>query len=101
MMCEQTGQEVDWERCPADWSDFPPLVWETVEIYNCLGDRAYPDIGYIGKDFTNLPLIFELRGADNYQKEVIFDLILWLDARNVEISQDKIRAENAKMKQKK
>jgi len=100
-MCEQTGQKVDWEKCPADWEDFPPLVWETVDIYNCLGDRVFPDIGYIGKDFTNLPLIFELREIDNYQKEVIFDLILWLDARNVKISQEKISAEYAKIKQKK
>jgi len=101
MMCEQTGQEVDWEKCPADWEDFPPLVWETVEIYNSLGDRAFPDIGYIGKDFTNLSFIFKMNGTSKYAQEIIFDLILWLDARNIKISQDKISAEYAKMKHKK
>ena len=101
MMCEQTGQEVDWERCPAEWEAFPPLVWETVEIYNSLGDRAFPDIGYIGKDFTTLSFIFKMHGTSKYAQEIIFDLILWLDARNIKISQEKISAEYARMKQKK
>ena len=100
MMCEQTGQEVDWERCPADWEDFPPLVWEAVNIYNSLGDRVFPDVGYIGKDFTNLSFIFELEGTSKYAQEIIFDLILWLDARNIKLSQEKIKAEHAKIKQK-
>ena len=100
MMCEQTGQEVDWEKCPADWEDFPPLVWEMVDIYNSLGDRVAADIGFLGKDYTNLPLIFELRGIDTHQKEVIFDLLLWLEARNIQISAEKVRAEYAKIKQK-
>jgi len=100
MMCEQTGQEVDWEKCPADWEDFPPLVWEMVDIYNSLGDRVASDIGFLGKDYTNLPLIFELRGIDTHQKEVIFDLLLWLEARNIQISAEKVRAEYAKIKQK-
>jgi hypothetical protein len=100
MMCEQTGQEVDWEKCPVEWSDFPDLVWEMVEIYNSLGDKVLPDIGYLGKDFTNLPLIFELNETPKHTKETLFDLLLWLDARNIKISQDKMQAEHAKIKQK-
>ena len=100
MMCEQTGEEVDWEKCPADWEDFPPLVWESVEIYNSLGDRLYPDVGYVGKDFTNLKLIFQIQKIPKHQRETIFDLLLWLDARNIKISQEKLKAEHAKIKQK-
>ena len=87
MMCEQTGEEIDWERCPADWEDFPDLVWETVDIYNSLGDRIFPDVGYVGKDFTNLQFIFKMRKTPKHEQEIIFDLILWLDARNIKLSQ--------------
>jgi len=100
MMCEQTGQEVDWEKCPADWEDFPPLIWDMVEIYNSLGDRVVAEVGYVGKDFTNLQYIFKLHKTSEYAQEIIFDLLLWLDARNIQISTDKLRAEYAKMKQK-
>ena len=100
MMCEQTGQEIDWEKCPAEWSDFPELVWDMVEIYNSLGDKVFPDIGYLGKDFTNLPLIFELNDTPKHTKEILFDLLLWLDSRNIKISQDKMQAEHARIKQK-
>ena len=100
MMCEQTGQEIDWEKCPADWEDFPDLVWETVDIYNSLGDRIFPDVGYVGKDFTNLQFIFKMRKTSNHEQEIIFDLVLWLDARNIKLSQEKLKAEHAKIKQK-
>jgi hypothetical protein len=58
MMCEQTGEEIDWERCPPDTEDFPDNVLTSINIFNMLGDRLYGDVGYIGKDFTNLPFIF-------------------------------------------
>ena len=31
-MCEQTGEEVDWDRCPPDIEDFP-----TIDISKILG----------------------------------------------------------------
>ena len=55
-MCEQLGKEPDLDEMPPDWEDFPdiaisgnehlfPVLWEI---------ECYPDIGYVGKDFTNL-----------------------------------------------
>ena len=56
-MVEQTGEEIDWDRCPPDAEDFPDTVLDALNIFHSLGDRIYPDVGYIGKDFTNLPLL--------------------------------------------
>ena len=30
MMCEQTGQEIDWEKCPPELQDFPNIVIEAI-----------------------------------------------------------------------
>ena len=57
-MVEQTGEEIDWEKCPPEMEDFPDSVHTAISIYNSLGDRVYPDIGYVGKDFTNLNLLY-------------------------------------------
>ena len=100
MMCEQTGQEIDWEKCPADWEDFPERLWDTIEIFNSLGDRIYPDVGYVGKDYTNLKLLFKLKHIPKHLEETILDLLLYLDARNIKLSQEKLKAEHAKIKQK-
>ena len=56
MMCEQTGQEIDWEKCPAEWSDFPELVWDMVEIYNSLGDKILPDIGVSDNEWQDVSI---------------------------------------------
>jgi hypothetical protein len=65
MMCEQTGQEIEWDRCPPEIEDFPNSVHTSMNIYNSLGDRIYGDVGYTGKDFTNLNLFFDLYKVDN------------------------------------
>ena len=46
MMCEQTGEEIDWERCPPEWEDFPESVTKAMSIYHQLGNKVYPDIDY-------------------------------------------------------
>ena len=56
-MCEQTGQEIDWEKCPPELDDFPESVITALTIFNSLGNRIYPDVGFIGKDYTNLSYI--------------------------------------------
>ena len=34
MMCEQTGQEIDWEKCPPEMEDFPNIVIDAINVYN-------------------------------------------------------------------
>ena len=78
-MCEQTGQEIDWDRCPPEPEDFPESTLTGISIFNELGDRVYPDVGYVGKDFTNLQLLFDLYGVKtkaeiDWQMEILLFL---------------------------
>ena len=101
-MCEQMGEEPNWERCPPAWEDFPQIIVDTVNIFNSLGDRVYPDIGYVGKDFTNLNFLFELYKINlDIEKDWIFELLLFMDKMAIEESQQQIKEQLSKMKSKK
>ena len=39
-MVEQTGVEIDWDKCPPDMEDFSDSVIVAISIYNSLGDRV-------------------------------------------------------------
>ena len=97
-MMEQIGEEPDWEKCPPDWEDFPALTIDAVNIFYSLGDRIYPDIGYIGKDFTNFDFLLKNYKIEEHNKEYILDTVLFLDSRAIEQSQKKLKAEYDKMK---
>ena len=99
-MCEQTGQEIDWEKCPSEWEDFPEFILDYMSLYNSLGDRMYPDIGYIGKDYSNKDILFELYKIETYQKDWIMELLLFLETETVNESQRKLKAEYDRMKKK-
>ena len=100
-MCEQTGQEIDWEKCPPEWEDFPTVVLDAMNIFHSLGDRIYPEIGYVGKDYTNFNFLLQQYSIEEHQKDYVFDLILTLDSRRIEASQKKLKAEYDKIKRKK
>ena len=53
-MMDELGQEPKEEEIPPGLEDLPPIVGLAIDTFNSLGDRIYPDIGYIGKDYTNL-----------------------------------------------
>ena len=99
-MVEQTGEEIDWDRCPPDMEDFPDSVLMAMSIYNSLGDRIYPDVGFIGKDFTNLPLLYDNYFIEEYQKDWIFELLLFLDGNNIKESQKRLKSEIDRIKRK-
>lgn len=99
-MMEQMGEEPDWEKCPPDWEDFPDVVVITMNIFNSMGDRVFPDIGYIGKDYTNFDFLLKHYGIEEHNKEFVFELLLWLDSRAIEESQKKLKAEYDRMKRK-
>lgn len=99
-MVEQTGEEIDWERCPPELSDFPESIIDALNIFHSLGNKVYPDIGYVGKDYTNLDILFELYKVKSYQKDWIMDLLLFLESETVNESQRQLKAEYDKMKRK-
>jgi hypothetical protein len=100
MMCEETGEEIDWEKCPPAWEDFPGIIIDILNIFNSLGDRVFPDIGYIGKDFTNFNFILGRYDIHEHQLDFVFNTILWLDSRAIEKSQKRLKAEYDRMKRK-
>ena len=100
-MMEQTGEEIDWDRCPSDIEDFPDSVHIAMNIYNSLGDRIFPEIGYIGKDLVYLDRLFEMHKIEHYiEKEWIFEIIMFIDSYNISESQRSIKAEYDKIKRK-
>ena len=48
------GQPVDPKKMPISWDDFPDIVVYAINIFNRLGDRVYPEIGYVGKDVESI-----------------------------------------------
>jgi hypothetical protein len=99
-MMDQMNEEPDWDKCPPDWEDFPELVLTCMNIYHSMGDRIYPDIGFIGKDYTNFKFLLENYGIEEYQQDFVFELLLFLDSRAIEASQKKLKAEYDRMKRK-
>ena len=100
MMCEQTGEEIDWEKCPPDWEDFPEIISTILNMFNSLGDRVYPDIGYIGKDFITFDFLLKHYKIQKHQIEFVFNTILWLDSRAIKESQKRIKREMDRIKNK-
>ena len=99
-MCEQTGQEIEWDRVPPDIEDFPESVYTAMNIYNSLGNRIFPEIGFVGKDFTNLGILYDNYLVEKHQEDWIFELLLFLDNRSIEESQRRIKTEMDKIKRK-
>ena len=100
MMCEQTGQEIDWEKCPPELQDFPNIVIEAINIYNSLGNKIGSDVGFTGKDYTNFDFLLKQYKVSSYLKDFIFEIILFMESRQVEESQRKLKAELNKIKRK-
>ena len=95
-MCEQMGNEPIEEEIPPDMSDFPTIVSEAFSTFNMLGDRIYPEIGYVGKDYTNLNHYLELYGVED--KEYFLYLLSWLDSRTIKKSSEEMKRQYDKMK---
>ena len=100
-MCEQTGEEIDWDRCPPNIEDFPEIVVDSLNIYNSLGSRIFPDVGYTGKDYSNFDFLLDLYKIEHHNKEFLMEIMLILESRDIKASQQQIKAEYDKIKNKK
>ena len=97
-MCEQTGEEIDWEKCPPEIEDFPVSILTALNIFESLGVRVYPDIGYVGRDYTNLDLLYKVYFVEKHEEDWIFELLLFLDSRAIQESQKRMKAEMDRIK---
>lgn len=98
-ICEQLGEEPDYSKLPVDWSDLPYQVQEAINLYSKLGDKIVPDIGFLGKDYSNIETLFNIYEIEN--RSLVMDILLWMDARNIKKSQDSLKQQRDKIKNKK
>ena len=99
-MCEQTGEEIDWKKCPPEIEDFPDSILTALNIFQSLGIRVYPDVGYVGRDYTNLDLLYKVYFVEKHEEDWIFELLLFLDEREIKESQKRMKREMDKIKRK-
>jgi len=95
-LCEQMGNEPIQEEIPPDWEDFPDVVVYAINTFNMMGDRVFSEIGYTGKDYTNLPLYLDLYEIQD--TEYFLQLLSWLDSRAIKQSSDDIKRQYEKAK---
>ena len=95
-MMEQLGKEPIEEETPPDWEDMTDIVIAAVATYHLLGDRVYPELGYIGKDYTNLNHYIELYNVED--KEYFLEILSWLDSRAIKKSSEQLKKEYDKLK---
>ena len=98
-MCEQLGQEPNPEEIPPDIEDFPDIAVQALNTFSNLGDRVYPDIGYMGKDFTTLSYYLEM--YDIKDTQLFLELLTYLESRAIKTSQEQLKREREKLKRKK
>lgn len=97
-MCEQLGQEPKKDEIPPDWEDFPDIAVQAMNTFSMLGDRVVPDVGYMGKDFTNLSYYIEIYEIED--TELFLEILTYLESRAIKQSQEQLKREREKLKRK-
>jgi hypothetical protein len=94
-LCEKLNQEPNPDKLPPEIEDFPEEVQKAIVTYNKLGDRVVADIGYLGKDYTSLPLYLQAYNIQN--TELFIEVILRMDEKTIKKSADSMKAERDKI----
>lgn len=97
-LCHQMGEDPREDKCPPDLGDFPYILQQAIETFNKLGDRVYPDIGYVGKDFTTIDLYIDI--AKITERDLFLEALVRLDAYMIKKSNEDLKKarETAKRK---
>lgn len=88
-LCEQMGTQPDEKKCPPDFSDFPDSVQQAILVFNRLGDRTYPDVGYLGKDYTSLDLHMRVNHIEN--EDLFLETLVRLDSYLIKRSGEQLK----------
>lgn len=99
-MQEQMGLEIVEEDIPATIEDLPEVAQQAISIFNMSGDRVYPDIGFMGKDYTNLKVFMDLHNVHESDHDFFFEVLLWLERNAIKQSSDQLKREHEKLKRK-
>ena len=95
----ELGQEPDFSRIPLGFEDIPQEAQVALNIYNTLGNRIYPDVGFTGKDYTNLPILIDI--YEIYNKKLLLELLTVIEAYYIDKNQKQIKKMYDDMKKKK
>ena len=88
-LCEQLEQEPVEEDCPPDIEDFPNDVQMAIVTYGKLGDRVVADVGYLGKDWSSLPI--HMKYLELSSEQLFVETLLRLDERLIKKSAEEMR----------
>lgn len=88
-LCEQIGEYPKEEKCPPGFEDFPVPLQQAIEVFNRLGDRVYPEIGYMGKDYTALPI--HMRVVDVQSEDIFLEALVRLDGFMIQRSAEQLK----------
>ena len=94
-MCEQLEKEPDPDEIPPQIEDFPLDVQTAMILFNKLGDRIYPDIGYLGKDYTQLEIYMRVYEVQN--KKIFLETLLRLDSKIIQQSAASLKSQRDKI----
>ena len=97
-MMEQLGKEPVESEIPPSEEDLPDIAVIALNTFGMLGDRVYPEIGYIGKDYTNLSYYIEI--FEIQDKEFFLEILAWLDSRDIKKASQQLKREYDKLKRK-
>lgn len=97
-MMEQLGKEPIESEIPPSEDDLPEIAIVAINTFGMLGDRVYPEIGYMGKDYTNLPHYIEI--FEIQDKEFFLEILSWLDSRAIKKSAEQMKRQYDKLKRK-
>lgn len=95
---KQLGKEPDPKYMPLGYEDLPEDAQLALIIYNKLGNRIYGDVGFTGKDYTNLPILIERHNI--YDTALLIDLLNVIDIYYIEKNQRQIKKMYDDMKKK-
>jgi len=95
-LCEQLGKEPNPKEIPPHITDLPEEIQLSINIFNMLGDRVQSEIGYIGKDYTNLPILLKMYGIED--TDLTLQVLDYLDSRAIQKSSEAMKKERDKLK---
>jgi|TARA_B110000444_G_C18736916_1_gene546075 hypothetical protein len=98
-MCEQLNKEPIQEEIPPDFEDLPETAKIAITIFNSLGDRIFPDVGYTGKDYTTFDHYLDIYAITD-EKELLLDILTYLESRAITASRESIKRAHDKLKRK-
>jgi hypothetical protein len=86
---KEMGKEPDPEKMPLGFEDIDEENQIAYSIYTSLGNRIYGEVGFIGKDYTNLPILIEVYEIED--KLYLLEKLSIMDDFFVDKSQKQIK----------